>query len=138
MRLRAAHLYSALAVAFALAFGIEVGAYWVDDALGLAAFAFITIMICVSTGKGMQSLTSWWAPKTKENQNESADRLQEADYRRYIPRSKIAHFVLLSRIRFRSMPAWDTYNQFERRLLKREGWQSLSPDDLKALAETPE
>lgn len=138
MPLRMGYLYAALAVVFAVAFGLGVGAFWVDDAIALAMMIFVVIMICLSAGPGMKRLTSWWAPTPKEGQPGQASRAAspEADYRKYIPRSKIAHFVLLSRIRFTSATTWDSYNTFERKLLSRKGWQGLSADELKALTET--
>ena len=137
MRLRVAYLYSAFAVAFAVTFGVAIGPYWVDDAVGLAAIAFVALMVALSAGQGMKTLTSWWAPASRESQLSPTNQptTTTAGGRRYVPRSKIAHFVLLSRIRFRTPVSWDSYNAFERALLSRGGWQNLTAEELKVLVE---
>ena len=138
MRPRIGYLYSALAVIFAVAFGLGVGDYWVDDSIALAIMILAVIVLCLSTGKEMKSLTTWWAPTPKEDKLAKASQAvpTEVDFRKYVPRSRIAHFVLLSRIRFNPAMTWGAYNDFERRLLSRKGWQGLSADELAALAET--
>jgi len=135
---RTKYLYSTVAIAFALAFGLGVGAYWVDDAIALAIMVLIAIMMCLSSGQAMKILTSWWAPASKITRVGPAKWASASDMGyKPVPRSKIAHFVVLSQIEFKSTTALDSYNAFERALLGKKGWQELTTDELKGLAETP-
>lgn len=134
---RTAYFYAAIAIAFAVAFGLSVGPYWVDDAITLAIMVFLAIMVCLSSGQAMKILTSWWVPAPRIIRSGPVSRapILETGYR-HVPRSKIAHFVTLSRIEFKSATALDSYNTFERALLGKKGWQEIPADELKALAET--
>jgi hypothetical protein len=136
---RTAYLYSALAVAFAVAFGLGIGPYWVDDAVALAMMAFVVVLVCLRVGQHIVTPTSLPAPMSTSSQmpfkatNQAS--ASEQGHREYVPRSKIAHFVLLSRIRFKSSTALDSYNAYERKLLSRPDWQGLSVDELRELAQ---
>jgi hypothetical protein len=138
MRPRTEYLYAALAIAVVVAYGLRVGPYWVDDALALAFLALLAIAVYLTRGKGAGAFTPWWGPASKQRLLKPTGRTPTADpdQTKYIPRSKIAHFVLLSRINPKSPTAWDSYNAFERKLLGQKGWQKLSADELKAIVET--
>ncbi|HME18276.1 MAG TPA: hypothetical protein VKF15_00880 [Nitrososphaerales archaeon] len=133
---RTDYVYAALAIAFAVAFGLGVGPYWVDDAVALAFMALLVIIVYLSQGEGTNAFAAWWAPASKESQLRPTGRIPapNLDYK-YIPRSRIAHFVLLSRISPKSPTGWDSYNTFEQNLLNRQGWQKLSADELRAIVE---
>src|SRR5271157_4155136 len=105
MRLRKGYLYSALGATFAIAFGLAVGPYWIDDALVLGLLAFAVIVACLGQSQEMKALVSWWSPGPRQSQPASSpgSPAEDSRYGRYTPRSKIAHFVLLSRIRFTTL-----------------------------------
>jgi hypothetical protein len=140
MNHRTAYLYSALAILSAMAFGLVVGPYWVDDAMAIPILSVVTIIVCMGQGQGMKAFTRWWAPTPRDMQLTRASHARapaiDFGYKRYIPRSKIAHFALLSQLPFRSASAWDSYSPFERKLLSRREWQKLSTDELKAISES--
>jgi len=133
------YLYSVLAVAFAVAFGLSIGPYWVDDALALAVMALVVVLVSLRADRIIVTPAPLPTPKMRSTQippkatNQTPASGQR--YGEYVPRSKIAHFVLLSRIRFKSTMVFASYNAFERTLLSRPGWQGLSVDELRRLAQ---
>jgi len=137
MRPSAGYLYSALAIVFAVAFGLGVGPYWVDDAIVLALLALGVLSFCLRETEGMKSLVSLWSPASAGNQPRDGNqaRFTGIHYAEYVPRSKIARFVTLSRIAHRSPSAWDSHDPFERELLSHSGWQELSADELNAIVQ---
>jgi hypothetical protein len=138
MRPRTNYVYSVLAIAFAVAFGLAVGPFWVDDAMALALMVLFVISYYLSQTQEIKALMTWWSPMTKDTHSEPARRspLDGSDRRTYTPRSKIARFVLLSKIRFTAPSTLDSYNSFERALLRRSDWRSLSDEELKAMVES--
>jgi hypothetical protein len=113
MNYRIGYLYIALAAALAVAFGASVGPYWVDDAVVFAVFSFA---ICVSCFARVDE-----APRT------------DSEDRGYFPRSRIAHYALVSRIKSGSSTALASYNPFERAVLSEPDWRTLSAEELKRI-----
>ena len=133
---RIAYLYSAVAIVFAVAFGVGVGPYWADDAIALAAMALAAIMLSLNSGQAMKVLAFWWAPASRVIKSRPVSRAPASQMSyNSVPRSEIVHFVILSRIEFKSAAALDSYNTFERALLCKKGWQEITADELKTLAE---
>ena len=114
MRLRIGYLYGLLAAVSAVAFGAIIGPYWVDDAIIIAA-----IVVAVTA-------YSFWNLDTASSENPEG--------REYLPRSRIAHYALLSRIRMNSPATWGPSDPFERALLQNENWRTLSEEELREVA----
>jgi hypothetical protein len=118
MRFRVSYLYCMLAIAFAVAVGVRIGPYWIDDALTLAAVA------C--------AITAFYLTKSEETRSanpETGNRM---------PRSRILHFVLLSRIRTSASMVRESSDPFRHALLNEKDWQTLSTEELKRLGRRPD
>lgn len=103
-----------MAAALAVAFAVAVGRYWVDDAMVLAA---VEVLVVVEGIKRVSPTPAAEPPRGSA-----------------YPRSRIAHYVLLSRIKFDPVKAMRSPSPFERALLGEEGWQGLKADQLKTMA----
>ena len=103
--------YAALVAAVVIAYSLVAGWYWTGDAIALAVLAGLVAWRTIPKmiGPGPERVKPW------EN----------------YPRSKIAHYVYVSRIRSTEAIAKRSENPFERALLNDPGWRGLSADDLR-------
>ncbi len=102
-----------LAVAVVLTYSLGVGWYWTGDAIVLA------ILTALVTWRIIPKMAS---PTTGP--------LQVRRFEQY-PRSKISHYVSVSRIKSTASIAKRSDNPFERTLLSDPRWRGLSDDDLR-------
>ena len=114
MRLSQGDLYSILAIAVAVAYGAVVGPYWTDDAVFLAVAGLAVVRVY------LKKVDSWTLQVDPPSGNPP-------------PRSRIAHFVLISRMNPK-MKSSASLDPFERALFGRENWQALSTEDLRRVS----
>ena len=137
MRARRAYLYTALAVATVVAYGVGVGQYWVADAAVLAVAASAVAFLSF-TERGVDQLFDFLAfgpfGGRLAKGNRPGTSLWVSQLRRELmPRSRIAHYVTVSRIQFTASIAKVSDSQFERALLSQPEWRTLSGESLKEI-----
>jgi len=111
-------LYAAISVATALIYGLEVGPYWVTDAI---FFAMLALAVAYFSFKR----------KVEWPMNNEAQSFEKREYR---PRSRIAHYVSISRAKFGSYAPHESLTGFERSLLSEPGWQKVSGERLEEIS----
>ena len=129
---RAGNIILAGLIVLVLTFGLTVGPYWIDDAIVLALLAFAVVVFCLR--EGVSALWSWFFPSPRERQTRYASYgkdIPDMRYREYAPRSRVARYVALSRIDSIPSTTLESYEEFERALLGRKGWQNLTEDQLR-------
>lgn len=144
MRVGKGPLYAVFAVAFAVAYGFGAGPYWLTDMVVFAVMAIAVAYFCFV--KGAKTTGVEQAYQTLGNQTQVgklAGRpvkrdavVAELGQREHAPRSRIAHYVTVSRIKSRASTAWlrrESDSPFERALLGESGWQRLSEEGLEEI-----
>ncbi|MGP8124391.1 MAG: hypothetical protein ACLQEQ_00765 [Nitrososphaerales archaeon] len=130
---RRAYVYAALGVAAAVAYGVGVGPYWEADAFVFAVTASVVAFFSF-TERGMDQLLSLMTflmgrasrlrgAKTAVIEGDRRERMP-------VPRSRIAHYVTVSRIKSTTSIARESDSPFERALLIQPGWRRLSASGL--------
>jgi len=131
-----------LAVAAVVAYGVVVGSYWVADAVVLAVAAGAVVFFSVSSARADQLLDFLTGVlgfqgspmRVSLETNRPGTSLWVSQLRRELmPRSRIAHYVTVSRIRFTAPIAMISESQFERALLSQPGWRKLSAESLEEI-----
>jgi hypothetical protein len=146
VRVGRAHLYAVLAIAAVVAYAVGVGSYWLADMVVFAAVASAVAWFCFARGvkKGdidqVFQILGPGAPRLGYRSglevNRSVERdgaVTEPDQRESVPRSRIAHYVIVSRIKSATFTAWlrrESDSPFERALLCEPGWRTLSGEGL--------
>ena len=137
MRVRRAYLYAALATALAVAYGVWVGPYWEVDALVFAATASAVAFFSF-TERGMEQLLSvltfLMGGASRRRRVNAAVIKPERSERMPMPRSRIAHYVTVSKIKSTVSIARRSDSPFERVLLSRQEWRMLSGGSLEEIA----
>ena len=137
MKVGRARLYAVLAIALAVAYGVVVGPYWLADAVAFVVVGGLVASFCFAErsveslyaflGFGLSRTYRLHGPKRK---------VIVPDQREHIPRSRIAHYVTVSRIRSATLTAWlrrESDSPFERVLFSEPGWQRLSGESLEEI-----
>lgn len=143
-------LYSVLAVVAAVAYGVEVGSYWLTDMVVFAAVAAAVAYFCFARrAKTMKVEQAYQTLGSQTQVGKLAGRpvkrdviVTEFDRREHVPRSRIAHYVAISRIKSTASAAWlrrESDSPFERALLGESGWRRLSGESLEEVVrKTPD
>ena len=134
MRVRRTYLYAALAVVAAVAYGVGDGAYWVTDAVVLAVVAVAVAILCFAERNvdrlfdvlnfGLARANTLRGAKTA---------VAEPTQRERMPRSRIAHYVAVSRLKSTAAIAKQSDTPFERALLSQPEWRTLSGGNLEEI-----
>ena len=136
MRVRRNYLYAALAVAAAVAYGVGDGAYWVTDSVVLAVVAVAVAILCfaersvdrlfeiLNFGLGVGRVNRVQGAKTAAANPTQRERM---------PRSRIAHYVTVSRFKSTAAIAKQSDTPFERALLSQPEWWTLSGASLEEI-----
>lgn len=140
MRVGRRILYAALTVAAAVAYGIGVGPYWLTDLVAFALVACAVGFFCHARGRRTTGVeTAYETLRTQSQVGKLAGRpvkrdlAPESDQRERVPRSRIAHYVIVSRIKSAASTAWlrrESDSPFERALLSESEWRKLSGESL--------
>ena len=155
MRVGRAHLYAALVTAAVVAYAVGVGSYWLADMVVLAAVAIAVAWFCLARGAKTEGIEQAYQilgpgmPRLGYRSGLEVNRLVEGngavtepEQRERVPRSRIAHYVIVSRIRSKTFTAWlrqESDSPFERALLREPGWRTLSGEGLKEISrKTPD
>jgi len=135
-----AYLYAALAVAVAATYGIGVGPYWVTDMLVFAVAAGVVAWLCFSREAKEKDIEAGFRLKGGSTGGGKIYRsaelrsvVSEPDQIERVPRSRIAHYVIISRSRSTKLADWlrrESDSPFERALLSEPGWRTLSGEGL--------
>ena len=120
MKVTKSTLYVLFAIGGAVYYGLVVGPYWVDDAIVFAALASLVIWSFFSLKVNFRSKVQITVTEPRQ--------------REYIPRSRIAHYVSVSRIHFLGYLARESESPFERALLSEPEWQKLSGERLQEVS----
>jgi hypothetical protein len=134
LRVGRAYLSVALAVAVAVAYGVWVGPYWEADAAVLAVLAFGVAFLCFAERSVDRLFDVLTFGLTRANKlRATRTRVAEPTHREHIPRSRIAHYVTVSRIKSTAFIARESDSSFERALLSRREWRTLSGGGLEEI-----
>jgi hypothetical protein len=141
VRFSRAFLYSTLAVVAAVAYGIGVGRYWLADMVVLTVVASAVAYLCfarrtktTSIEHDYRTLGGVGRPADRPLKVDDAD--MEPGKREHVSRSRIAHYVTVSRIKSTALAAWlrrESDSPFERALLNESGWRKLSGESLEEI-----
>lgn len=137
MKVGRARLYALLAIAVAVTYGVGVGRYWLTDAAVLVVLGGAVASFCLA-GINMESLYAFlgFGLSRMYRRQGATRRVVEPDKREHIPRSRIEHYVSVSRIRSATLTAWlrrESDSPFERALFSEPGWQRLSGESLEEI-----
>jgi hypothetical protein len=130
-----ARLLAALTVGVAVLYGVEVGSYWLTDAVVFAVVAVAVAFLCFAE-RGVDSLLDvlGFGLARASRGRVAKTRGTEGDQTEHLPRSRIAHYVIVSRIKSTSDIAKRSDTPFERALLSEPGWRTLSGRSLDEIA----
>ena len=140
MRVGRAFLYTVLAVAAAVAYGVGVGPYWVID---LAVFAVVAGAVgFFSFARRAKTESMYWmlrmGTKLGRQYAEEADhRARTLDQIEHVTRSRIAHYITVSRTKSTRLTAWlrrESDSPFERTLFSEPKWRTLSGEKLEEVS----
>jgi len=137
MRARKSLAFAAIAIAMAVAYGIWVGVFWVADAVifTVAASAVAYLSFTERDANQLLNLLRFGLGLGRGRANRQSTSLWLAEYRReIIPRSRIAHYVTVSKIRSTASIAKASDSPFEREILSQPGWRTLSEASLEEVA----
>jgi hypothetical protein len=134
-------LYATLAVAVAVAYGVGVGPYWLTDMVVLSVVASVVAYFCFARGAKAKSIEHGYRAqggvgKPVDRHVRIDDTVAEPDKREHVFRSRIAHYVIVSRIKSTASAAWlrrESDSPFERALLSESGWWKLSEESLEEI-----
>ena len=131
MKVPRTYLYAALAVVAAAAYGVWDGAYWVTDALVLAVVAVAVVILCFAERnvEHLLDMLSFRHEYTFVLQG-AKTAVTQRDQRERMPRSRITHYVMVSRVKSTAVIANQSDTPFERALLSRPEWRTLSTGSL--------
>ena len=137
MKVGRARLYAVLVIAMAVAYGVGVGPYWLADAVVFAIVAGAVASFCFGE-RNVESLFAFLGfGLSRTYRQQGAKRtVIEPDQREHVPRSRIAHYVIVSRIRSTTLTAWlrrGSDSPFERALFSEPGWRRLSGESLEEI-----
>ena len=133
MRSRADLVYLALATATAVAFGVVVGSYWAADAVVLAVVSFVVISVCSGSATLLGVLTFLFQRTPTRRPPSVGAPAADPGQRAYVPRSRIAHYVVVSRIKSAVSAIQVSDNFFERELVSKPSWRTMSSEELRRM-----
>jgi hypothetical protein len=134
LKARRNYLYAVLAVAAAVVYGVAEGAYWVTDVVVLAVVAVAVGILCLAKRRVdpvVEILT--FGVSAHYGARGAKTAAAELNQRERIPRSRIAHYVALSRIKSTAAIAKQFDTPFERALLSQPEWRTLSGGGLEEI-----
>lgn len=140
MRFGRPHLYATLAVAAAVAYGIGVGPYWLTDMVVFAVVAGVVAFLCFAMRAKTESIYTMLRMGTtvgRQYAREPDQREHVHDPLERVPRSRIAHYVTVSRTKSKGLTAWlgrESESPFERALLSNPRWRTLSGESLEEIS----
>lgn len=138
MRFSRTFLYATLAVTAAVAYGVGVGSYWLADMVVFTVVASTVAYLCFARGAKAKSIEHGYRAlggvgKLADRPLKVDDADTEPGRREHVSRSRIAHYVIVSRIKSTALAAWlrrESDSPFERALLNESGWRKLSGENL--------
>lgn len=132
------YLYLVLVAALAVTFGICVGPYWTVDACVLALVSCVVVYVGIRVSGSSVEHEGFFFPLFRFTKKSSSDSVPSVDsgIRDYIPRSRIAHYARISRMRSDDLAARVANNPFEQALLREQDWRTLSAEELKKVGES--
>jgi hypothetical protein len=136
------YLYAVLAVAGAVAYGVGEGQYWVTDLEVFAVVVGAVAYLCFARGGRTKDTEPYYralgvGAKDVYRPAELRSVVTEPDQREHLPRSRMAHYVIVSRTKSRTLTDWlrlESDSSFERTLFGEPGWRTLSGEDLEEIA----
>jgi hypothetical protein len=152
VRFSRAYLYAVLAVAAAVAYGVGEGQYWVTDLEVFVGVVSVVTYLCFARRAKTESmhkvLRIVYQPRgpqgsrepTKSGNQEAMEpdpRERLPEETEHIPRSRMAHYAIVSRTKSRTLTDWlhlESDSPFERVLFGEPGWRKLSGDDLEEIS----
>ena len=132
MKVLRAYIYAAFAAAAAVVYGVELGGYWEIDAFVFSAVA-VTVAFLSLTERGTEqvlSILTFFMGRGRRRGAKTGSAVRDQQERVPMPRSRIAHYVTVSRIKSTTSIAGLSDSPFERELLSRPGWRELSGESL--------
>jgi hypothetical protein len=131
VRRRRVYLYGALAVAAALGYGIWVGPDWMTDAvvLAVAAIAVTRASSIEGDADSLLRILTFGLTKGYRPRGAGTEATEHGQKERML-RSRIVHYVTLSRIKSTASIARESDSPFERALLSEPRWKALSREGL--------
>jgi hypothetical protein len=142
VKVNRAYLYAMLAVAVTIAYGVGVGPYWVADMLVFAVTAGVVAWFCFFRRAETKNIEAGYGLLTRvdgrqvHRRVEPRSQVTERDQREHVSRSRIAHYVIVSRIKSTTFAAWlrrESDSPFERALLGEPKWRTLSEESLEEI-----
>jgi len=140
VRVDRSRLYAVLAVTMAVAYGLGVGSYWGADVVVFTLMASLAAWFCFKVGKkeGIEQgdRTPGAGGKQVGRPVEGTGVVSEPDQSEHMPRSRIVHYVAVSRTKSKALTAWlcrESDIPFERALLSEPRWQTLSGESLEEI-----
>ena len=135
MRIGRNFLYAVLAVAGSLTYALLLGSYWLTDALVFALVAALVASLCFAekSADSLFDLLGFSLARTSRYRGTKTAHA-ELDQRERIPRSRIAHYVMVSRIKSTAALASISDSPFERAVLCNPAWQTLPAERLDEVA----
>lgn len=143
------HIYTVLAVAVAVAYGVGVGEYWVTDMMVFAVVASAVAWFCFARGAktkdieagyralGVSGKQIYRPAEPHSAYGHAWGVVTEPDQREQVSRSRIAHYVVVSRIKSTTLTAWlrrESDSPFERALFSEPEWRTLSGESLEEIS----
>lgn len=150
MKVSRALLYGALAVTAVVAYAAGMGPYWLADMVVLALVAIAVAWFCFSGGAKTKRPNQAYrtlgigGAGTSGNLIGTGGRrtdkgvpvVVDPGQRERAPRSRVAHYAIVSRARSKTLTAWlrkESDSPFERVLFDEPGWRRLSGDRLEEI-----
>ncbi len=137
MRDRFRYLVTAAAVAASVTYGIIVGPYWAYDAIALAALSLVLVLYLAPRFDPFTALGGMMARRMTILTGRAPPlhaRALAYEGEGRAPNSRILHFVRMANMRDAKFALRQSDGPFERNLLSRPGWQSLTDDELAEVA----
>ena len=128
-------VYAALAFAAATAYSVWFGAYWLADIAVLSTVALVVAFMSLSEGGTDRLLDILGFGLGRARRRRGAKMTAVQQYKKeHIPRSRIAHYVFISRIKSTLEISRRSDNPFERSLFSKPEWRTLTESRLREIA----
>jgi len=126
---------AALAFAAVVAYSIWFGAYWLTDVAVLSIVAFVVAFMSLAEGgtDRLLDILGFSLGRARRRRGTKTTSIQH-DQKEQIPRSRITHYVVVSRIKSTLEIAKRSDNPFERVLFSRPEWRTLNESKLREIA----
>jgi len=143
VRFPRSYTFGALAVVGALAYAVEIGPFWLTDAFALAlaacAVGYFAALGPPAIGdlETATTMLYYMIGQSQGNRNymmlRHKDAAPERDQAPGLRRSRIAHYVIVSKSMSTAYFARQSDSPFERALLSHQGWRTITDDGLEAV-----